>query len=494
VSGTVSFQQIPQNLRLPLFYAEFNNSNANSAPQSQRGLIVGQLLGTAAVFPGLPVLVQGDGREQFGSDSMLARMVRTWRANDSFGELWALPVADPAAGVAATGTITVNAPATAAGTLSLYVADVLVPVAISPTQAVGDVANAIAAAITAAPYVPVTATAAAGVVTLTCVHKGAIGNDIDVRLNYQGAPGGEFVPAGLTINIAAMSGGTGVLAAELDDAYANLSDKAFDFIANPYTDATALTSGRTFMASRWAWNQQQYGEVFSAVRGTVGALNTFGAAQNDPHISFMGFNDSPSPVWAWAAAYAGASAVSLRADPGLPLQTVALNDVLAPPVQSRFASTDRNALLFDGISTFTVGDDNSVAIETAITSYQKDAYGDPDDSYLYVERLATLAYVVRYLRTAIQSTFGRCKLVDDGTNLRPGVAAVTPSVLKAFIVGRYRVLEGLGMVQDSAAFAKALVVQRNSANRCRIDGILPIVPVDQLRQVAALIAFQNSTG
>ncbi len=492
MSGNISFQQIPQNLRIPLFYAEVNNSNANSAPQNQRALLIGQLSGTSANTPGLPVLVQGDGRGQFGSNSILATMVSLYRQNDTFGECWALPLADPSAGVAATGTVTVTAPATANGTLNLYIAAVLLQIAISTTQAVADVAAAVAAAINANSYVPVTATAAAGVVTMTATNKGLVGNDIDVRLNYHGAAGGETTPAGLALTFAAMSGGTGEPA--LEAALANLSDMAFDYIADPYTDANSLAAENLFMADRWAWNQMQYGQVWSSYRATVGGLNTFGATLNDPRASFMGFYDSPSPTWAWAAAYAGAAAVSLRADPGLPLQSVALVGILPPPVQSRFAGSDRNALLFDGISTFTVDDSNTVRIETAITSYQKDAFGDPDDSFLYVERLATLQYVIRDLQTFIQSTFGRCKLVDVGTKLRPGVAAVTTAVLKAAIVGRYRELEADGYVQDSDVFAANLIVQRNGQNRCRVDGVLPVVPVDQLRQVCTVIAFQNSTG
>ena len=69
----------------------------------------------------------------------------------------------------------------------------------------------------------------------------------------------------------------------------------------------------------------------------------------------MGFNDSPSPSYIWAADLAGTAAVSLRADPARPLQTLALSTVLAPPLHSRFDLSDRNTLLWDGVSTFTVG-------------------------------------------------------------------------------------------------------------------------------------------
>ncbi|EMI7064820.1 tail fiber assembly protein [Providencia rettgeri] len=45
---TVSFSRVPNNLRAPLFYVEFDNSMANSATATQRSLIIGQMLTGAA--------------------------------------------------------------------------------------------------------------------------------------------------------------------------------------------------------------------------------------------------------------------------------------------------------------------------------------------------------------------------------------------------------------------------------------------------------------
>ena len=66
--------------------------------------------------------------------------------------------------------------------------------------------------------------------------------------------------------------------------------------------------------------------------------------------------------------------------------------MLAPPLHSRFDLSDRNTLLWDGVSTFTVGADGTVALENVITTYRVNGFGVPDDSYLQVETLATLTY------------------------------------------------------------------------------------------------------
>jgi phage tail sheath gpL-like len=234
-----------------------------------------------------------------------------------------------------------------------------------------------------------------------------------------------------------------------------------------------------------------YGGAFAAYRGTLGAATTFGVSRNDAHVCILPYNDSPTPPWLWAANFCGAAAVSLRADPGLPLQTLPL-DALPPPVQSRWTIGERNVLLFDGLSSFTVGDDGTVALETIVTSYQKNGLGQPDDSYLYVERLYVLAAVIRDLKGFVTSTFGRMKLATDGTVYAPGSNIVTANVIRDAILGRYRFLERIGLVQEYARFKDTLVVERNASNRCRVDALLPVIPIDQLRQVCGLVQFRNS--
>ena len=208
----------------------------------------------------------------------------------------------------------------------------------------------------------------------------------------------------------------------------------------------------------------------------------------------IGYADSLSAPWQWAAAYAGAAAVSLSSDPGLPLQTLALSGISAPPMPSRFNLSDRNVLLQNGISTHTVDVDGTVRLETCVTGYRVDAEGDPDDQYLYVERMYLAIYGIRYLKSKAQTTYGRVKLADDGTVYRAGAAIVTPSIIRASLIAWYRDMVLDGDMQDADTFAASLIVQRNSQNRCRIDCSLPIIPIDQLRQLCAAVTLRPSVG
>ncbi|OJA82909.1 phage tail protein [Burkholderia ubonensis] len=493
---TVPFKQIPQNIRTPLFFAEIDNSRANTAVTNQRALLIGPMT-TGAATANIPLLSAGtgDANVQFGANSVLALMTAAYRQNDQFGEVWCLPVADAGGAVAATGSIAFTAAPTANGVISLYVADQLVSVPVTQGMTTAQIATAVAAAINLIPSMPATAAASTSTVTLTADNKGLVGNDIDIRFNKQGAAGGEVLPTGLTATITAMA--SGATNPTLTTALGNLLDMPFDFIACAFTDATSMDAIKAFLndsTGRWSWQQQVFGHAFYAYRGTWGFLTTFGTARNNQHETVMGFNDSPTPSWQWAAAIAAVTAVSVRADPGIPMQTVALTGVSAPPLQSRFNLSQRNTLLYDGISTFTVADDGTVAIENLITTYQTNAFGQPDNSYLEIETMFLLAYVLRRLRTLVTSKYARVKLAADGTRFAPGSAIVTPKIIKADQIAEYRQMEYEGHVQGSDIFAQALIVEQNASNPNRVDVLWPGTLINQLRIFALLAQFRLSTN
>ncbi|MCW6521742.1 phage tail sheath subtilisin-like domain-containing protein [Yersinia ruckeri] len=490
---TLPFSHIPNNLRTPLFFAEFDNSQANSATTTQRTLIIGQMLAAATLPPNVPVLVSSVATVAglCGAGSMLQGQMAAYLANDIAGEIYILPLSDAEAMVAATGKITVTTPASATGAISLYIAGIRVQIAVVATDDVATIATALTAAINAATALPVIATAAAGVITLTAKNKGAHGNAIDVRLNYLGSAGGENTPDSLALTITPMSGGAG--APELDDALANLQDRTFDFIINPYTDTASLNKLKDFLSDstgRWSYAEQLYGHSFAAQSGTYGQLTAAGELRNDQHASLLGVNGSPTPSYIWSAAYVGAIAQSLRNDPGRPLQTLSIAGVLAPPLASRFTLTERNNLLHSGISTVTVADDGTVQVENIITTYQKNGFGAEDDSYLQIETLFLLMFVTRYMRTQVTSKFARMKLAADGTRFAPGSAIITPNVIRAELIAQYQALEFSGYVQDAKGFAKGLIVEKSASNPNRVDVLWTGVLINQLRIFAVLNQFR----
>lgn len=491
MSGSISFSTIPPDLRVPLFWAEFDNSRAGPSTIPQRALLIGQA--TESIDAALTYMPSADQVAQLcGPGSQLARMMRAYRANDPVGEVWVLPLQDHASGVAATGAIAVTGPASAAGVISLYIGGRAVKVAVASGDADTAIATAIAAAINADTFLPVTATVSDDDVTITARNDGTAGNAIDIRLNYGGLLAGEALPAGVGLVITAMS--SGATDPVLTGLAALLADEEFDFIAIPWSTSDALNALRDIMndsSGRWSYAQQLYGHVWASARGSSSTLLTLGDGRNDQHASILGVNNSPTCPLVWAAATMAASAVALKADPARPLQTLAIRGVLAPPVGSRFTLTEQQSLLSGGIALPAFGRDGSASILRMVTTYQTNAFAQADQSYLDVETLFTLAAIVRRLRQAVTQKFARSKLADDGTRFGPGQPVVTPAIFKAELVAQYASMEADGLVEDADGFAAATIVLRNPSDPSRLDVLYAPNLINGLRVLAVLAQFRS---
>jgi len=488
---TINFTNYPAATnRVPGVYAEIDASLANTGTTNQRTLIIGQKTSAGTATAAVPVLCAGlgDAKDKGGAGSQLALMFAAYRQHDQFGEVWLAALADAGSSVAATGTIALTGTATEAGTLFVYIGGtrVAVPVASGDTAAV--VAAALDDLVNANVDLPVTAGVSTGTVTLTANNAGTNGNEIDIRLNYLGAAGGEKTPAGISAVITAMA--SGATDPVLTTLIANLGDQEYDFIVTPYADTTNLNSLKTALddtTGRWSWSQQIFGHVFAAKRGAFNTLTSFGEARNDQHASVIGFYDSPTPAWIWAAAFAGAAAVSLRADPALPVTHIPLQ-VKAPPVASRFDMSERNTLLYAGLSTFRVDAAGQVALERATTTYQVNGAGQEDNSYLDIETMFTLMYIVRFMVASLGSKFARKKIVSDNSRISGAASnVVTTAVIRAQNIADYRKLEAAGYVQDGDGYTTN--VQVENAGNGLVKILAPVRLANQLRQIAMLVQF-----
>lgn len=493
----ISFTNVPSGIRVPLFYAEVDASMANAGSNNLKALLIGQMLDGGKAEAGKPILVTGDsqGKELFGRGSMLARMNSAFRTNNAFGEVWAIPVSDPKSAAKASGTLTLTGEATAAGSVFCYVGADRVAVTVAKDATASEIGKSLAAAINAKPDLPVVARASdsdsESVVTVEAKNGGTVGNDIALQVNFQGYAAGEELPEGINIEVVTLSGGAGVV--ELDDVISAMGDEDYDFIAMPYCDSTSLTAFKTEMndvAGRWSPLRQLYGHVYSAMRGEVSALQSFGSMLNDQHATVLGVEPAtPSLTCEVLAAFTARCLSAITNDPARPLQTLELIGLTAAPAGSRFTLTEKQTLLTSGIATTYVSG-GYIRIERAITTYQTNALGDADTSYLDSETLHTLAYIIRTLKGVITSKYPRHKLASDGTKYGTGQAIVTPSVIRGELIAQYQKLEEKGIVENAELFKKYLVVERNSDDPNRLDVLLPPDLVNGLRIFAMLVQFR----
>ena len=348
----ISFNSIPANWRMPLYWVELDPSMAGLPATLGRSLLVGIMSATGSAAPDVPIPVasQAQADALFGKGSQLACMFRTFFANNWANPVWGLPLADPT-GAASAGSILVASAPSQAGTIQLYIAGKNVPVYVGATDTVDIVASSIEAAINAKVDLPVTATATAGDVAITAKFKGTAGDEIMLSDSYYGSVGGETIPAGLTLTYTALTGGTGVPA--MTTAIANLGETEVDYVCMPFTDSTSLTAWETEFgfsdSGRWGFIRQHYGQLFNAKRGTLSELLIFGETRNSAQSSILCIEKtSPTPSYEWAAAYTSKAARALVNDPARPLQTLALETCLAAPGQGRFLLSELNSLPMAG--------------------------------------------------------------------------------------------------------------------------------------------------
>lgn len=486
---TISFNTIPIDIRVPGQYIEFDNSRAQQGlpAMPHKILVIGQRLAAGTVAAGIPtrVLSAAQAESNFGRGSMLHAMLRALRAANSYTECWAVALDDNVAGVQAAGSIKATATATASGTLNFYIGGQRVQVAITSTQTLAQIATAIAAAVNAQTDLPVSAVVD-GVdttkVNLTCRWKGVTGNDIDLRLNYYQ---GEALPAGLALTLVAMAGGTAN--PDVSGAITAIGPEQYNTIIMPYTDTANLTALETELSNRWGPLVMKEGQAFAAAAGSFSAIDTLGSGQNSQFVSIMGAQGSPTPTWVIAAVTGAVDAY--EPDPARPRQTLALTGVLAPATQDRYTQDERNIHLHDGISTFVVVG-GTCLIERLITTYQTNAGGVDDTSYLDIETMRTLAYLRYSVRSRIALKFPRHKLADDGTRFGAGQAIVTPKIIRAELVALFELWMDAGLAEDIDQFKRDLLVQRDTTDPNRVDAVIPPNVINQFRVFAAQVQFR----
>jgi len=488
---TISFNQIPVNILTPGQYVEFDNSRAvqGLVAQPQKILILGQKTSTGTAEADTPYVItqEGESINLFGADSIAHAMFMTLRNINDVTQCTVIGIDDDAAGTKATGTITIAGTASAGGTLNVYIAGHRVRIGVLSTDTATNIATNLAAAIGNVASIPVTAASAAGVVTLTAIHKGELGNDIDVRLNYFM---GEYTPDGLTITLTAMTGGAGN--PDIANALANTGAVQYNHIVMPYTDSSNMLAMEATLTDRWGPMTQNDGHCYTAIRGTIGALASWASSRNSPHMTTMAFESggTPTPMWVCAAAYAGVCSYFGAIDPARPLQTLQMTGILPSPEHIRWTRAERNLLLEDGLATHVVDAGGNVTVERAVTNYTLNAFNLTDPSYRDTETMLTLSYLRYSLRARISQKFPRYKLGNDGGRYGAGQAIVTPSVIRAEVIALFLEWEEAALVENFAQFKKDLIVERNKVDVNRVDVLLPPDLVNQFRVFAAQIQFR----
>ncbi len=500
----ISFNEMPKNIRTPFVYVEFDNSKAMQGPalMPYTCLVIGQKTADGSQAPLVPVRVTQavQARQLFGSGSMLDLTLSSQLATNDFTETWVVALDDDQAAVAASGTLQISG-GNGIGTLNIYIGPFFetgtlrgrIRVGVTPAMTASDIATAIAGEVNFDVSLPVTAAATSDTVTFTAKNKGAVGNELAICANIfdgeetpqnitltwggallTGSPSPSVCFAGCVAGTAAYYGNndparpfqtlplSGLLAPQeyingmrlmggtgnpdVSDVWAVLDDTHYNIITSPYTDASNLYSIKEELKDRCGPLRMTEGMCFCASSGAHSDLGTLGDSHNSPDICIMGTGGP-------------------------------------------FTLEERNLLLFDGISTFQIGSDDSLCVERLITTYKETPFGAEDTSYLDVNTRLTLGYLRYDFRNYILRKYPRHKLADDGTNFGQGQAVMTPNIGKAEALARFKMWEEKGLVENIDQFKNDLICERNISDPNRLDWRLSPDLINQFRVGAAQIQF-----
>lgn len=457
--GNISLPDITFDI-LPAQQAQLN--------QPTKVLFVGQMTSAGSATSGaLQSMIQNGGQESqlFGQNSSLAGMIRNAKLINQATQFDAIGISDNSGGTSATGSIVFTGPASANGTINIAIGSAYwhtyaLPVTAAETAT--SLATALAALINADANTMVTASASTGTVTLTCDHKGTIGNTIGIWV--------QNAVAGVTSTITGFSGGaTDPSLTALWAAVTGLRYQTVVWPSNWGFSSVVTQLNANFNAT----NAILDGVAISAETNTLSNLITAGNALNSQCLTIIGNKTVSNSSYVGGAIFEldvnlggqFAGLRSLRLTTGANLSQyvistfgqrdtyggVALSSLpyFNTPFPYLTVSLPGNGWLYAewqelmaaGVSV--LGNNivnNSIISGEMVTTYKTDAAGNQDLSYKFLNYVDTIVAAREYFWNNFRAQYAQSRLTNG--DLVPNRSMANPQSITAFAAGLYLALTG----------------------------------------------------
>ena len=204
----INFDEIPYDWRVPGTYVEgrpvYDQMGLVSFPAVAYLFVQKLATGTAVAGQAYEITRPEQGTALFGAGSVGQQMARAWKKANKTNRVFAIALADDAAGVKEVRSYTFSG--AGAGTIPIYIQGRRVRYKATSVMTPTQHAAAAVLAINADPDMPVVATSAAAVLTLTAKHAGEVGKHIDVRFRKTAE---DILPGTLAIAAAVTTPGSG---------------------------------------------------------------------------------------------------------------------------------------------------------------------------------------------------------------------------------------------------------------------------------------------
>ncbi len=424
--------------------------------KARKQLLMGQKLaaGSQAVATVVQLLRETDSETLFGQGSELDCMAKAVFVENPAAKLYAVAVADPA-GVAASGTVTFATNASGDTAYRLWIGGVRVDTAIAKNDTPTTMATNLAAAINANKNLPVTATPAAGVVTITHRHVGVNGNGVKLRGAFD-----ANVTTTATLSGAALASGTGT--PTLTSALAAVAGERYNVVTPSWNDSA---SGQAVRDHVDTYGQAETGRgqiAIQAVNAALSTSTTLATALTMYRTQVYAINGSDTWFPVMAAAIGAVEAMEEVAT--RPRNTLKVKSIKAPPVENRWIVSERRTLIDGGVSPLVVGPGDVVTIDRAVTTRVKNAANDPDYSLLDVTTILGLDYFRDAVKLMFETNYPRARWADadpDGL-LPPDVA--TPDKVEGDLIGVAYDMEREGICENVSGLLDQFVVEKVGTN------------------------------
>ena len=466
---------INENLRVPFMYVQVNPLISGLTDINYKAIIFGQSAKTP--FSGQiannvvkKIYSLADVAVYFGEKSELYHIAKGYFNNNKTIDLYMVAVDDGEI-PGATGTIAIGGTATAPGTVVFYIGGERVSVSVYKGMTNTLLADLLITNLPTDCLVNMDNTA--GTIALTTDVYGLSANDIPILVNINPE---DRMPDGITVAITPLSGATGN--PDLTDALAVLGDTWYQFLISAYNDSNNITLVAAELENRFGYKRMIDAYYFTAKRGSVGTLVSYGGALNERSVIVANAQGIRSTNQEYLGALVGQIAAETSIDPAKPLQTVTLVGIIPPDDANAFTNDENEDLLRAGISTY-FSESNKVKIQRMITTYQS-LNGFPDTSYLNLETCLTLLYLRYDFRAYISQKYPRAKLGNDGDVYNSDQVVMTPKLGKSEAIIRYGQWTKKALVEGLAEFSKSVICERDIDDR---DKLLWSLPVDLMNQL-----------
>lgn len=528
----------------PKIKATIISEGGNPALQSQRILIigpkdenVGQGTGEASII--YENINLSSAYTLFGKKSILSSAIKSMfdvlkqtGGSTNVPQIDAMCLFESVGSVASSSTVTFTGTATANGSITFYIGSYLnhkYTISFETGSTALDLATLLSGAINGDQYAPFSAALSSSgpseIVTITCVHKGEVGNKMTMIKT------GENL--GFSCVTAGFSGGT--LNPSTTNAFVNAQNIRYQHIVSPSQWGRKYIND--FLFPRFNTNQNSImdGESIICINDTFANAKTFAVSGDsvsnsqvmvtigNKYINQTNFESGAIPEldlvigaqvgiinalrltqnsnlnnFIIANLIGTTDAIGGAALASLPLFNT--RGLILPTINPEYEFTneeideaEENCLTLLGNSP----NRQYIQYGEMVTSYRYDTFGFPDTTFKYLNYIYTYSVIREFFRNTLISLYGQARLVNSGGSTGGGRSVASEETIRADLISIYTTLASndylltQGDIDSLNEFKTSILISRDQTNRgFNISMFVPIV--GQLEQLNITFIFNTN--